>query len=806
MSKKDEKNSFWSTAIELNVPVLVNGLHSVDTTETPYPKHEHTGLLDSKGNEVSTPLTAVLKARTEVIPKSLNDKDSKLANTMKKNALSLTYRGTPSQPINKIEWETIHKQLEPLCVQHVKLCLVKNKATSGYINRILEPSKSFSGDFNTSSKKQMDAQTKSFCLDMLADAPYECADNEADVIDAFVAAEELIDVSSVAARNAVTSEQKQTIKTKSVSYKRGLVTLRGMINHTYLKTLHQLGNKPAKKYIKSVHIDFLQHQQDTAGEDDNDDDLTFTAKYLIKDIVDRCLNDNADTAEAARKELSEMVRQVPDKPLTWLKSFTPMIASLAHALGEATLNDVDTKKWKLHFVKQLNMKEREKISAHKEAYLQTSDTTATDTAAVNSIKDYLHGNFNTKNLKTVLQGLNDSLPPFTPDTTVKDYMSHYSRNKKWKHKVDFNAKMNAGLRNKDKPEKKHKSADTKFDSKSKKGSRDKNKDRGKSRRNDNKFTSSSAIPQHLQCKRPHCLEKGISATHKHDDCYYKRKHQEPPKRFPNLGQAPAQKSRVKAGMRTASRKPERVACWSCNKVGCDKHQCYICGKNHPKRDCPDKPKVYERLGHSKTFNSLMNEVFEPHLRSCAEKIVHTWGDQVCPKCHGTKCKVSKCRNKDKLHRQNMKETKLLYSDNTKLMEILEKAHHDPFHSEQMPTMNSAFLAGTVGQDDSDDESDQDSDVHNSETEAWSFNMSENAQADNNSSSDDESNNAKRQSSSDTDDSQIESSFGYHQGDSKHKRRKRDTTSSQSSNDSGSESEKDASQDPYSEYGSASDSE
>ena len=154
----------------------------------------------------------------------------------------------------------------------------------------------------------------------------------------------------------------------------------------------------------------------------------------------------------------------------------------------------------------------------------------------------------------------------------------------------------------------------------------------------------------------------------------------------------------------------------------------------------------------------------------------------------------------------MKETKLLYSDNTTLMEILEKAHHDPFHSEQMPTMNSAFLAGTVGQDDSDDESDQDSDVHNSETEAWSFNMSENAQADNNSSSDDESNNAKRQSSSDTDDSQIESSFGYHQGDSKHKRRKRDTTSSQSSNDSGSESEKDASQDRYSEYGSASDSE
>ena len=804
MSKRDDKNSFWSTAIEQKVPVLVNGLHSVDTTETPYPKHEHTGLLDSKGNEVSTPLTAVLRARTEVIPKSLSEKDSKLANTMKKNAMSLTYRGTPTQPINTVEWETIHKQLEPLCVQHVKMCLVKNKSTSGYINRILAPSKSFTGDFNTSSKKQMEAQTKAFCLDMLADAPYECADNEVDVIDAFVASEELIDVSSVAARTALTSEEKQTIKTKAVSYRRGLATLRGMINHTYLKTLHQLGNKPAKKYIKSVHIDFLQHQQDTAEDSGNDDDLTFTAKYLIKDIEDRCLNNNDDTKEAARKELSEMVRQVPDKPLAWLKSFTPMIAALAHALGEATLNDVDAKKWKLHFVKQLNMKEREKISAHKESYLVTSDSNATDATAVSSIKDYLHGTFNIKNLKKVLQGLNDSLPPFTPDTTVKEYMAHYSRNKKWKHKVDFNANINMNLRTKDRPEKRP----SKTDSRGKKGHRDKNKqDRGKSRHGENKFTSSASISKQLQCKRQYCIDKGVNQTHRHDDCYHKNKQKEKHKPFPNLGQAPAKKAHIKAGTRTVSRKPERVPCWSCKKTGCDKHQCYVCGKNHPKRLCPDKPKVYDRLAQSKTFTSLMNEVFEPRLRECAEKIVNAWGVQVCPKCHGTTCKIDKCRNKNKLHRQNMQEAKQLYADNSKIMEILEKAHHEPFHTDQMPTMNSSFLAGTGGQDYSDSESDQDSDMQHSETEAWSFHTSEKAQEDVGSSSEeDEYNNKKRRQSTDTDDSQIESSFSYNKGDSNHKRRKRDRSPSQTSEDSDSQSEKGSSQDQHSDFGSATDSE
>ena len=797
-NKKDDKKSFWSSAIEQKIPVLIHGLHSVDTTETPYPIHEHTGLLDSKGNTVNTPLTAVLSARTEVIPKSLNEKDLILANTMKKNALSLTYRGTPAQPINKIEWETIHKQLEPLCVQHVKLCLAVNKTTLGYIGRILVPSNSFQGDFNTSSKRQMELQTKSFCLDMLADAPFECADNEAEVVEAFVAAEESLNISSIAARATLTADQKQLLQSKTVSYKKGLATLRGMINHTYLKTIMQLSNRTAKKYIQSVHVDFLQNQQ----ENDADSDITFTAKYLCEDIKDKCLNDNEDTAEAARKELSEMARQVPDKPITWLKSFTPMIAALAHALGETVLNGADTKKWKIHFVKQLTMKEKEKISAHKESYLTTPDTTATDTAAVESIKEYLHGTFNTKNLKTVLQGLNDSLPPFSPDSSVKEYMSHYAKNKKWKHKVDFNATMNSGLRIKDKSERRQKS-----DSNGKKRHKDKNKNEGnKSRHSDKKFISSASVPKQLQCRRQQCIDKGVNITHKHEDCYHKHKQAQYPKNFPNLGKAPAKKAQIKAGMRTTTRKPEKVPCWSCKKVGCDKHQCYICGGNHPKRDCPNKPKVHDRLAHSKTFNTLMNEVFEPRLRDCAQKIVNTWGDQVCPKCHGTNCRINKCRSNDKLHRQNIKETKQLYTNNPKIMEILEKAHHDPFHTDQMPTMNSVFLASTGGQEDSDDESEQDRNSQDSEPDEWSFHMSENAQEEDSSSSDGSNYNNKRRSSVDTDDDQIESPINYHKGGSKHKRRKQDSTSSHSGDNTDNESEQGSYQEDYSDVGSPYDTE
>ena len=789
MARKEDKDSFWNNAIEQNIPVLLNGLHAVESSDTPYPKNEHTGLLDSKGCETSTPLTTIIRTRTEQISKSLSEKKLQIANTMKKNALALTYRGTPSQPINSIEWETIHRQLEPLCVQHVKLCLVKNKTTTGYVNRILAPSNLITGDFNTSSKKQMELQTKSFCLDMLADAPFECADNEKEVIDNFVAAEEDLDISSIAGRTALTPEQKLTLKNKAIAFKKGLATLRGMINHTYLKNIYKISNKAAKKYIESVHTNFLQDQYEN-----EDSEATFTAKYLQEDIVKRCLTDNDDTTDAARKELAEMVRQVPDKPLAWLKSFAPLVATLTDALQETTLNSGDTKKWKIHFAKQLTMGEREKIFAHRDSHLLTPDNTATDVTAVDSIKDYLNGNFNTKNLKTVLAGLNDNIPPFAPDTLVKEYLRHYASNKKWKHKVDFNSKMNSGLRTADKLNKRQK-----LDSNGKKRHESKNiknknnHDKVKSRREQNS-SSSASVPVYLQCKRPRCIEKGVNKNHTHENCFHKNKQHGQTKSYPNLGKANPKPAKIKAGMRTASRRPEKTTCWSCSKVGCDKHKCYICGGNHPKRDCPDKPKVVERLSQSKNFNHLMGEVFEPRLYKCAEKVISTWGEQVCSHCYGSTCKRGKCRDSDKSHRNKMREVKQLYTNNPELMDILEQAHHDPFQSNQMQTMNAAFLASTEGQEESDDNRGQfphDSDQCSTENDEWSFHTRDKSQYEDNTSSSDDGSYRKRNSSIESDDSQMSSSFRFKEGSSNHKRQRRGSTSSQSADDDNSESEKDS---------------
>ena len=142
----------------------------------------------------------------------------------------------------------------------------------------------------------------------------------------------------------------------------------------------------------------------------------------------------------------------------------------------------------------------------------------------------------------------------------------------------------------------------------------------------------------------------------------------------------------------------------------------------------------------------------------------------------------------------MKEVKQLYTNNPELMDILEQAHHDPFQSNQMQTMNAAFLASTEGQEESDDNRDQfshDSDQCSAENDAWSFHTRDKSQYEDNTSSSDDGIYRKRSSSIESDGSQRSSSFRFKEGSSNHKRQRRDSTSSQSAEDDNSESEKDS---------------
>ena len=136
---------------------------------------------------------------------------------------------------------------------------------------------------------------KALCVALLAESPHEPGDDEDERIRLFA-------MSDLGLQHGPTPEETDKIRILRQGYaRRALKTLRDVINPTCLRTTCQVSNKAARKYIKQVHSDFLKQQHD-----DNEDDV-FTAKFLVKEIVDRCLTSNADLVESAKLALRDLV-------------------------------------------------------------------------------------------------------------------------------------------------------------------------------------------------------------------------------------------------------------------------------------------------------------------------------------------------------------------------------------------------------------------------------------------------------------------------------------------------------------------
>ncbi len=88
------------------MPILHTGINDTATEYSTYPVKEHTKLLNSSGKPASTPLNCMLAMRILKIPTDRSDpnyKDRTLLETYKKNALTLTFRGTRTAPVSMVE-------------------------------------------------------------------------------------------------------------------------------------------------------------------------------------------------------------------------------------------------------------------------------------------------------------------------------------------------------------------------------------------------------------------------------------------------------------------------------------------------------------------------------------------------------------------------------------------------------------------------------------------------------------------------------------------------------------------------------
>ena len=113
-----------------DIPILHTGLNDTAVEYSTYPVKEQTQLLAPSGKPMNTPLNSLLTMRNIKIPTDWNDpnyKDRSLLQTCKKNALSLTFRGTRIAPVSMVEWEEYYLHLVPLVIEHPKILLSESK-------------------------------------------------------------------------------------------------------------------------------------------------------------------------------------------------------------------------------------------------------------------------------------------------------------------------------------------------------------------------------------------------------------------------------------------------------------------------------------------------------------------------------------------------------------------------------------------------------------------------------------------------------------------------------------------------------
>ncbi len=90
-----------------DIPVLKTGIDNSVTSETTFPTKEHPSLLTHTDKTVNTPLNSTLSARHIKVP------TNPLA-SIKKNALTLSFRGHRDGKVPRIEWDQYYLHILPL--------------------------------------------------------------------------------------------------------------------------------------------------------------------------------------------------------------------------------------------------------------------------------------------------------------------------------------------------------------------------------------------------------------------------------------------------------------------------------------------------------------------------------------------------------------------------------------------------------------------------------------------------------------------------------------------------------------------
>lgn len=673
-----------------DIPVLSTGINNTVTQDSTFPTKEHPSLLTHTGKTINTPLNSALSARHIKVPTNIKDPhyaDRHTLASIRKNALTLSFRGHRDGKVPRIEWDQYYLHLLPLVLEHPKLMLAESKQMTDTLRKIYKASSDFIGDASLSAEQQVALKTRSLCIPILAENPWEPSEDEDDTIINIVLEDRGIDAVPIDG-----SEERTKFDNVVVQYKRTMAYLREILNHTFLRAVYQTSSRQARLEYQEVQRNFIN---DHSNDDPDDEPVRFTALNIIEHIEDDCICSNDKALQSITNTMSKMVRHNGQTLLDWLQSFVPIVNKYLKATAQQVLDADDAKTlWKAHFASQITLAETTSMLIFQKQHL-------TD-AEIRQLTHLSEGEFNEKTLQKLVTKLNSSFELYKPDKAIMQYLNQHTRQlgleppsfagpKERQKDSDKSERKNLSLSDRkkyrtDRSDKKRKRTDASdLKSRSNGKTRDK-KEKGK-------------VPFGKHCRRPSCKQRGTHKNHTHDDCRFKdNEASTTPPKHPNLGQAPRKNKDYKSKSDTKSQAPSQVAISNVRK-------CYICNDpNHLANACPQKGKHKQnakaKLQANKSFMTLYKSSF-PSLdqQACATRMIDAYDeDHICSLCIQPSFFAHECNPNDEkviAHVQHVRQT-IASTPLLRHIQEAHKPHNSSLQASNPVSMNTSFFLQAEG--------------------------------------------------------------------------------------------------------------
>ena len=748
-----------------DIPVLHTGIDNSVTSESTFPTKEHPSLLTHTGKTVNTPLNSTLSARHIKVP--INPKDPHYADrntlaSIKKNALSLSFRGHRDGKVPRIEWDQYYLHILPLVLEHPKLMLAQSKEMSETLRKIYKASSDFIGDASLSAEQQVALKTRSLCIPLLADDPWEPSEYEDDTIDQIVMEDRGLD-----AIPNDGSDDRTKFDNVVVQYKRTMTYLREILNHTFLRAVYHTSSRQAKLEYEEVQRNFIN---DHSNDDPDDEPVKFTALNIIEYIEEDCICSNDKALQSITNTMSKMVRYNGQTLLDWLQSFVPIVNKYLKTTAEDVLDDDDAKAlWKAHFASQITLAEKTTMLVFQSQHLRQAE--------IQQLEHLSEGEFDEKTLQKLVTKLSSTFEPYKPDKAIMQYLNQHTRQLGLEAPSFASPKEKQNSSNKFERQKtsssdRKKSRTDRSDKKRKRtdASDFKQKSRDKSREKSNDKKVKRNVPFGKHCRRPSCKQRGTHTNHTHDECRYKDdKSSVVQPKHPNLGKAPRKNKDQKSKSDIKSPAPFQVA----NNNG---RKCYICNDpNHLANACPQKGKhkqnAKSKLHANKSFLTLFKSSFTtPDQQACASRMIDAFDEEhICSACIQPSFFAHECNSHDSnvtIHVPHVRQT----IASTTLLQYIQEAHKPQSTSLQASnpvSMNTSFFLQAEGH--SADSTGDQSPIHkytsnDDDSDAQSDSDSQSLREDN-SQSDSNSDNAHSSDSDDDHNSQFDNDNSLYSDDS-----------------------------------------